>query len=177
MPPGEQPILPPEPAVLAELRTLVAQAKKGDVDAQPRLRVLLDEYPEIWKHIGDLERIIVRAWAERLAGQDPTSFEVVTRKAEQLRAELGGDDPTPIEKLLVGQVVSTWLEMMHAQASTADAGKLPRPQAKWFVQRAESVQRRYLAAIKLLTTVRALLPQGLVPVSKPRLFEPRKKMA
>jgi hypothetical protein len=155
----------------------VAQAKKGDVNALPRLRVLLDEYPIVWEHVGDLERIIVRAWTEQLAGRDPASFEVVTRKTEQLRAELQGDDPTPIEKLLVGQVVSTWLEMTHAQVMMADAGKLPQNQARFFLQRAESVQRRYLAAVKLLTTVRALLPQGLVPVCKPRLYEPRKKLA
>lgn len=139
--------------------------------------MIQDQYPEIAEHVGDLEKILVRTRSEKLAGSDPASFEVLCRKAEKMRTELEGEDPTQIEKLLVGQIVSTWLEMTHAQIMLADAGKQLRTQATYFLHRAESVQRRYLAAMKLLTTVRALLPQGLVPVSKPRLFEPAKRMA
>jgi hypothetical protein len=111
MPPGEPPTTALEPPVVAELRALVEKARAGDVAALPRMRGLLDSHPEIWERIGDLEQVAVRAWAELLVGDDPLTREAVRRKAEGLRAELEGDAPTPLERLLVGQVVSTWMEL------------------------------------------------------------------
>ena len=116
----QQPSNALEPAVAAELRRLVQQAKAGDVTVLPRLRQFLDQHPAIWETVGDLERVVVRAWAELLGGDDPLSTEAVRRKAESLRAELEGDNPTPLERLLAGQVVSGWLEMSHAQLKAAD---------------------------------------------------------
>src|SRR5262245_14611258 len=118
-----------EPPVVAELRDLVRRAKAGDVNVLPRMRAILDEHPEVWQTVGDLERIVVRAWAELLGGDDPLSVEAVRRKAAQLRAELEGDAPTPLEKLLAGQVVSGWLEMSHAQLKLADPGSSTLGQA------------------------------------------------
>src|SRR5437879_5194956 len=95
-----------QPPVAAELRDQVKRAKAGDVSVLPRLREILDKYPAVWQHAGDLEKVVVRAWVDLLADGDVLSAEAVKRKAEQLRADLEGDSPTPPEKLLVGQVVS-----------------------------------------------------------------------
>jgi hypothetical protein len=150
-------------ATFDEFRELVRRARGGDVSALPQLRAALVAHPEVVDHVGDLERVVVRAWAELLGGGDAVSTEAVRQKAEQLRAELEG--------LLVGQVVAGWLEMSHAQLQAADAGKVTPPHATFRLKRAESAQRRYLAAIKMLTAVRALLPRGLLPANPPRLFE------
>src|SRR6516165_9994349 len=90
----QQPTNAPEPAVAAELRALVQKAKAGDVTVLPRMRAILVEHPEIWQTAGDLERLVVRSWAALLGGDDPFSIEAVRRKAESLRVELEGDDPT-----------------------------------------------------------------------------------
>jgi hypothetical protein len=135
----------------------------------PRLRAILDEHPELWQHAGDLEKVVVRAWVELLAGGDPLSAEAIRRKADQLRAELEGDNPSPLERLLVGQVVSHWLEMSHAQVASANPGKATLVQAGYNLRRTESAQRRYLASIKVLATLRALVPRGLFPVDHLRL--------
>jgi hypothetical protein len=178
MPPEEEQFTSmPEPAAVAELRALVQRAKAGDVEVLPRLREILDNCPQVWRHAGDLEKIVVRAWSELLAGDDPLGLEVVRRKADQLRADLEGDNPTPIEKLLVGQVVSTWLELSHAQLQSAAPGSKAPAQAGHNLRKAESAQRRYLAAIKTLTTVRALVPRGLLPINQLRVFDPAKQMA
>jgi hypothetical protein len=169
--------MPAEPAVLTELRELVTKAKAGDASVLPRLREVLDDNPQIWQHTGDLEQVVVRAWTQLLAGDDPLTLEVLRRKAEALRAELEGDSPTPLERLLVGQVVSSWLEMSHAQAQVAAPGSTTLGQASHNLRRAESAQKRYLAAIKTLTTVRALVPRGLVPVNHLRLHDPGSKVA
>src|SRR5262245_51764440 len=170
MPHGQQrPGTAPEPAVVAELRTLVQKAKAGDVSVLPRMRAILDDHPEVWQAVGDLERVVVRSWAELLGGDDPLSVEAVRRKAERLRAELEGDNPTPLERLLAGPVVAGWLEMSHAQVKMVDPGGSTLGQAGFTLRRAEQTQKRYLAAVRTLATVRHLLPRGLLPVSHLRL--------
>jgi hypothetical protein len=164
-----------EPAVAAELRKVTAQARAGDASALPRLRRLLDGHPEIWERAGDLERVVVRAWAELLAVGDPVALEAVRRKAEQLRAELEGDAPTPLERLLVGQVVAARLAMGHAQAQEAGREERSLGQARFALGRSESALRRYLSAVRTLATVRALVPHGLMPVHHLRPYDPDRK--
>jgi hypothetical protein len=163
---------PRSPAVLDELKQLGAKAKAGDASVLPLLRQLLDEHPEVWEYAGDLDRIAVRSWIALLAGQDPLSAETIQRKAEHLRAELEGDKPTPLERLLVRQVVVCWLEMTHAQMQMAAPGKTTPGQAGYNLRRTESTQRKYLAAIKTLITVRAVMPRGLLPVNVLKLHAP-----
>lgn len=164
-----------EPAVGAELRSLVQKAQAGDVSVLPRLRQILDTHPEIWQHGGDLEKIVVRGWVDLLSGNDPLSKETVLRKAEQLRADLEGENPAPLEKLLVGVVVSNWLELSHAQLNSAAPGEKLRGQAGYNLKRAESVQRRYVQSMRMLATVRSLLPRGLLPTNHLRAFDPSRK--
>jgi hypothetical protein len=175
VPPEEQPRKGPKQSVLTELRALSDQAKRGNALALARLRALLDEHPEVWQHAGDLEKIVARAWLE-LLGDDPLTTAAVRRRAEKLRSELEGESPTALESLLVGQVVSCWLEMAHAQLKAAADG-VPVAQASYNLKRAESAQRRYLAAMRTLATLRALLPEGLVPLNQVQLHEPDRKLA
>src|SRR5262249_34909262 len=158
-----------------ELRGLVQKAKAGDVSVLPRMRAILDGHPEISEMIGDLEKVVVRSWAELLGGDDPLSVEAVRRKAEQLRAELEGEAPTPLERLLVARVLAAWLEMSHAQLKVSDPGASTLGQAGFSLRRAESAQKRYLAVINTLATVRQLLPRGLLPVNHLRLHDPDKQ--
>ena len=57
---------PESPSVAGELRVLVDRARRGDLDALPRLRELLDGHPEVWRSFGDLARHAEAAWV-RLA--------------------------------------------------------------------------------------------------------------
>jgi hypothetical protein len=177
MPHGEQhqPSTALGPA--AEPRGLVQKAKAGDVSVLPQMRAILDAHPEVRKTVADLEKVVVRSWAELLGGDDPLSVEAIRRKAEQTRAELEGDAPTPLERLLAGQVVSGWLEMTHAQVKLADPGGSTLGQAGFNLRRAEQAHKRYLAAMRTLATVRELLPRGLLPVNQLRLHDPKKKLA
>ncbi len=94
------------------------------------------------------------------------------RNAEEKRKALEGDNPTPVERLLVGQVVTTWMEVQYAQLqATAGTAQSPR-----ILRRAESAQKRHLAAIRSLTTVRALVPRGLLPAAHLKIFDGEKKM-
>ena len=63
-----------------------------------------------------------------------------------------------------------WLEMSHAQIQAADPGKVPPPQAAFYLKRAESAQRRYLNAIKTLTEVRRWLSQSSGGIDRGGVF-------
>ena len=127
----------PEPPGLTEIRTLVQRARRGDAGVLPRLRQILDEHPEVWQVLGDLEKVVVRAWAGLLGGEDPLATESIRRKAEKLRADLEGDTPTAVERLLVGNVVTSWLELNHAQVMAAQAQGTTAGQATYNLRRAE----------------------------------------
>jgi hypothetical protein len=43
-------------SVLAGLGQLVDEAKLGNADVLPEIRRILDQYPEIWRHYGDLAK-------------------------------------------------------------------------------------------------------------------------
>jgi hypothetical protein len=160
-----------DPAVVADMEAVVQRARGGDVSALPRLRQILDEYPEIWQHTIDLGRIVETAWAERIAGKDLLALEAIRRQAEKMRADLSGPAPTPMEALLVERVVACWLEMNYAltMLNPSDSDNL-KP-AAFKLKHLESIERRFLAASKMLTTTRALLPKGLVPVEQVRLYK------
>ncbi|MFO0822826.1 MAG: hypothetical protein U0792_06860 [Gemmataceae bacterium] len=168
--PKIEPEAPPEPPVFVELRKLVAKAKKGDVTALPRIREILDTHEDIWKHVGDVERLVTKAWAEELGGRNPIGVESIRRKADEMRRELEGESPTPLEKLMVGQVVATWLAWQDAQLAATGVTSPTGAQTDHINKRLAGAQRRHLEAIKSLTTTRTLLPQGLVPMTSLRLF-------
>jgi len=152
----------------ATLEALVAQANRGDRASLADLRGFLDANPEVWRTCGDLGRLAERAWLELLAA-GALGTEAVKRHVEQLRADLAGPSATPIERLLVDRVVVCYLSLHHADLAAARPGPSSPPQAAVRMKRCESAQRRYLAALRMLTLIRATAPQGLVPVSSLRL--------
>ena len=121
---------------------------------------------------------VSRCFAAKVLGNgDPLTQEIVLLKADALRRELAGETPTPLESLLVGHVVIQWMELAHAQMRAADPRGGSLAQAALEIKRAESAQRKYLAAMKTLAVVRHLLPRGLMPSASPRLFDPVQKLA
>jgi len=82
-----------------------------------------------------------------------------------MRAEIAGEDPTPLEVLLTERVVSlrmltTLLEVLIATQYRRNVGGGPeRLSPSYIIQQSrilESATRRYLAAIKELARVRKL---------------------
>jgi len=173
----EQPRSPEEPPVVAELRALVRQAQEGGASVLPRIREILDEHPEIWRHVGNLGLLVERAWLSVLTNDDSVGMEALRRSIEELRADLAGAHPTRLEKMLVDQVIANWLEVKHAESVSADPGPASLDQAAFCLKRLESAQRRYGDSIKSLATIRQLLPKGLAPSQGISLYEPRAKRA
>jgi hypothetical protein len=159
---SDPPQADPSPA-LAEVRTLLERGRRGDVDALPALRRVLDEHPGIWRHVGDLAAHAERSWIRLAAGPDLVMQESLIRKLAELKAELAGPAPTPLERLLVDRVAATWLQVHYCDAAAVQAGEVSVRQAELALKRQDRAHRRYLTALAALTTIRRLLPSTEVP--------------
>jgi hypothetical protein len=168
---------PTEPPFAAELRALVLTAQAGDPAALPRIRLILDGHPEVWRHVGDLATLAERAWIAVLAADHPVAVESMKRTVAEMKADLAGEHPTRLERLLVDQVIACWLEISYLETVAADPGRSSLDQADFRLKRLDSAQKRYLSAMKALTALRALVPAGLEPTPSVKLHDPAKRRA
>src|SRR5262245_35901484 len=146
-----------ETETLERRQALVKRAEQGDESALPTLRAALDANPWIWQRYGDLAQQSQAAWLQLIAGPNLLLRESVERKAEQLRAELAGPEPSPLERLLVERVIACWLQTQYADASYAQQQNPSPAQHTAALKRQAGSHQRYLHAIKTLATVRKLL--------------------
>jgi hypothetical protein len=149
---------------LEELKALSDQAEGGDKEARLKLRTVLRESsPEIVAKCSDFARRGQRILAETMAVGEPLMEEAISRRLDLLRAEVGGEDPTPLEVLLTERIVSAWLvvevleALLNAQLKRGEgAPRTPPSYLKFIIGWLESYHRRYLCAIRELARVRKL---------------------
>jgi hypothetical protein len=140
-----------------EIQRLLLRAQEGDTTALPELRDLLENRPELWKQLGDLVAHCEEAILNLAAGKSLLAKESIRKRMDQLRAEIGGPKPTPLEKLLVDRVVLCWAQMHLGDLDSvqkAQAGQSHRADVE---RRLAGLQARYLASIKQLAVVRKLV--------------------
>jgi hypothetical protein len=154
---------PPDPAG-DELRAALARARRGDRAALPVLRDVLAR-PEFWQTHGDLALHAERAWIDLICGPDLVLAEALGRKTGAMKDELAGPAPTPLERLLVGRIVATWLQVSYESASQAQARDVSLKQAELTSRRLARAHKGLLMAVGTLATVRRLLPSAPVPAS------------
>jgi len=121
--------------------------------------------PEVIGRASDVGRRAGRTLAHTAAGGDPLTEEALYAKLDTMRAEIAGEDPTPLEVLLTERVVSLWmlttlLEVLIATQYRRNVGDGPeRTSPSYIIQQSwilGSATRRSLAAIKELARVRKL---------------------
>ena len=135
---------------------LLKRAQTGDQAALLDLRRVFDNSPELWTRVGDLAKQAELSWTETASGGNAVISEAVTRRAAELRQELSGPAPTVLERLLVDRVVTSWIQVHHADRMCTRTGLTSQQQA--YLERSlERAQRRYLSSIRSLATVRRLL--------------------
>jgi len=154
---------------LAELEALSDKARDGDKEAMRELRQALRESsPEIVARASDFALTGQRVLAETIAGDEPLREEAIVTRLELMRAEVAGENPTPLEVLLTERVVSSWLvvevleALMNAQLRRGDdVPRAPTSYLKFIIGWLESAHRRHLSSIRELARVRKL--QSNVP--------------
>jgi hypothetical protein len=146
------------------LESLAARAGAGDAEALGELRAFLDEHPEVHQVVGDLSQLAQENWLDLLVGGDTLARECAKRQLADISADLKGTHPTRLESLLVDQIRVAYLASRHAEIAAAAPAGASLALAAFRVRRVESSQRRLLAAVRTLATLRAAAPQGLAPL-------------
>jgi hypothetical protein len=137
------------------------RAEEGDRTVLAELRPLVDATPGLWDRAGDVAGFARRAWTDLVGTTNQFIVEAVEHKAEELRQELLGDAPTPLERLLVERVVLCWIQVHYLEAIYArqlgQSGGMSWAADAGHQRRQDRANRRYLSAIKTLAQVRRLL--------------------
>jgi hypothetical protein len=157
---SQQPNTLNEPSPIAEIRALVQRAQQGDHTVQPALRAVLDARPEIWRAIGDMAGHAQETLLRLIAGKDLLGHESIRRKVSELKRQVAGPAPTPLEKLVVERVVLSWLAVHHAEIDAADARMKDHGGSSLSLlgqRRLDSASRRFLQAVRALALIRRLL--------------------
>jgi hypothetical protein len=162
------PTLPDETrAQLARLRELSAKVKAGDKAARRELRrTVAESSPEVVARAADFARAGEWLMIKSASGGEPLTEEALAVRLEHMRAEVAGEEPTPLEVLLAERVVACWflVELLDAnmsaqlspEAKKRSGGGVSVSFVREIVKMQESAHRRYLSAVEALARVRRL---------------------
>lgn len=139
---------------LAELRSLVARAKKGDRAVLPRLHEYLDLNPCLWKRPGDIALQAQAAWIRLIAGRNLHLQECLARRVNAMKQEWAGEAPTPTEALLIERVVSAWLRLHYFESAEAQNDEQSIRWAELRLKQQVQAERQFRVALDALETVR-----------------------
>ena len=149
---------------LTELRALSEKAEAGDKDARKELRRLVRESsPEVIAEASSIARRAEWMLVKTISAGKPLMEEALEERMHQMRSEIAGASPAPLEALLTERVVAGWLlvevlEGLIAAQYQRDVTPHRVPPA-YVIQQSrivESATRRYLASIRELARVRNL---------------------
>jgi hypothetical protein len=155
---------------LAELRAICEEAEAGEPNARKRLRRLVrSSSPEIIAQASDVAGSATWMLIKTISAGEPLMQEALQERMYQMRAEIAGENATPLEVLLTERVVAGWLlvEVLEGLVSAqyqrdVTAHRVPPGHIIQQSRILESATRRYLAAIRDLARVRKL--QAGMPV-------------
>jgi hypothetical protein len=150
----------PDPAWLKDL---VDRANSGELTAVAELRTFLDENEHVWRRLGDMGAHAENFWINLISSKNRLLVESVTREIDRMRQELLGESASPVEKLLVDQIVANHLEVRYREQQLSSGSGVTAKQKSATLKAAESAQRRYLHAVKTLEEIRGLAKKQTSP--------------
>jgi hypothetical protein len=137
-------------------------AKPADLAA---MRKVLSDTPELWRLSGDLAEF-ARSQILQSVPLPPTVAESARVGAKAIAQELGGKDAPLIERMIIEQAVSCWLQLSLTQfLYSVNTRSGPIERGDYWERRLSATQRRYLRAIETLARVRRLLRPNAVQVN------------
>jgi hypothetical protein len=150
---------------LEELRDLSEKAEKGGNGARQELRQKLRESSaEVVIRASDISRKAQRLLIQTASGGDPLTEDALSGRLDMMRAEIAGENPTPLETLLTERVVACWLlvelfdALMSAQLwkDTPREKRMNAQHGKFYLYWQDLANRRFLASVQALARVRKL---------------------
>jgi hypothetical protein len=154
---------PPAKMTWDELHALVRKAEGGDRKALPRLREALKSADHAdWArwfrdNYGNPAEWLRTSLAREGPGKDRlASIEAAGANMEQIRDELAGPAPTPIERLLAERAATCWFTVnLYETLFSQSSGQTLR-QAEYHLRKIDSAHKRYLSSLATLARVRKL---------------------
>jgi hypothetical protein len=144
-----------------EIDDLLYRAQNGDQAVLPQVRDLLQK-PGMTDLLGGLVRQVQDAVVGGMCGNNLAFREGIAQKMAEMRTELAGPNPNPLERRLAERIVLCWLTLYESELRFARAKELTIKQADYWQRRIDSGHKRYLSAIKTLATVRRLAMPVLI---------------
>jgi len=136
-------------------RTNIEKPKAADV---AELRRLLRENPRMWKWAGDAARRATDHVIKTYGGNSVFAIESRQQGVEVMRREHGYAEASPLERMLIEQIVICWfrlndLELLcaskHYESHTTETGL-------YWDRRLSTAQRRFTRAVESLEKIRTL---------------------
>lgn len=135
---------------------LIAAAIKGDTAAMNRLRPVMRQNPSRFQQIGDLGVMAAEKWLDVHCRQNLYLRECLKLHIDEMRAQHLAEGNSPTERLLVEEVLLSWLR--HKFWISREAGSLPQAPGtkvlKFYTDQTRGTQRMYLKAIAELRKFR-----------------------
>jgi len=121
------------------------------------LRAMLEQHPGLWRVAGDLAHTAAMSIVAKMRAY-PLVAESLKRGWDVMKDELGYQLASPLERLLVEQVVLCWLHLhvVELEYSGLIGASLSPTLADHWERRLSAAQARYLRACETLARIRKL---------------------
>jgi hypothetical protein len=160
------PLPVPVPGTIEHLRALIDRVNMVNPSIEDRqaLQRFLRDNPDVVRRFhGGVEGVIRYAALSSLV-QNVAFEELILHGARKLRKELGIQTATPIERVLIENVVTAWvvLQATEVRCATCETGKpAPMPQALYWDRKRTAAHKRFNKAMETLARVRRLQAPAL----------------
>ncbi len=157
--------------VIKELKALMVRAHEGDEGALPKLREILDEAPSLARKLLDTAKVAERSAVGLYASEDDLlAREAIPRVLAEMRAELEGESPTALERMLAERVVATWLQVQSYETLYAqNVRKMTMAWGEHHQKRIDRAHNRHLSAVRALAQVRKMGPPVQINIAEKQI--------
>ena len=148
-------------ATLVRLQDLLGEAEEGTRKAVPEIREILRDNPDLaWRHI-DLAKVTEWHLINKISkDKDLATRETLSRQFAAMRAEIAGENPSPLERLLAERVVATWLQIQLFEGlyALSMSKSMTLAQGEYEQKRLDRAYKRHMTAIRTLAQIRKMGP-------------------
>jgi hypothetical protein len=150
---------PKPPAPGQETQELVNRASQGDQSCLPAVRALLADggRGEFFREgYGSSAEWLRQSIIEKAAGPNIVAQEAIRRKIDAVQAELAGENPTPIERLLAERASLCWFLVNWHENSLQRAKGMSVTRVDLQQRKIDRAHGRFLSAVRTLAQIRKL---------------------
>jgi hypothetical protein len=152
--------------LIDELKEHITRVHNGDKDAVADVEKSLELVPAIARKFGNLNLMVEQGFIDRTSVGNPVKQKSLKITLEQMREELAGPNPSPLEILGAERVASCWLQLHYAELLyDQELPKLTLIQDDYYQKRLDRLHRRYLSSMRSLAQVRKLLKPKVAQIN------------